>query len=248
MASIAPRLSWQAGCQESGACQSAHADIPSSTCDSTYQAVVHLESESTAGGMPNPSRALRCCNSCRQLEQRAAQFGREVDEDLRLAALERRFAGELRVRLLTALAVPSPASLTPPPPPSCPHVSEALRYGAFGNAQDGPVLQAIAGTILHRTGPPVMRTTTERGQQRVYVRQQVSRKALLKRSQQYARFATVVRLLSNAVGPDASAGMAGGAVPISVAAASCPGSRRLGVQPASSLTPEQQLGLIAVNG
>ena len=82
----------------------------------------------------------------------------------------------------------------------------------------------------------------------MYVRQPVSRKAVLKPSQQYARLATGVRLLSNSMGADASAGVAGGAVTITVAAASCPGSRRLGVQPASSLTPEQQLGLIAVNG
>jgi len=79
------------------------------------------------------------------------------------------------------------------------------------------------------------------------VRQPVSRKAVVKRSQLYARSATGVRLRSNAVGADASAGVADGMVTISVAVASCPGSRRLRVQPASSLTPEQQLGQISVN-
>jgi len=193
----------------------------------------------------------RVCDACLSMEERIAQLGRDVDEARRLAVLERRRAAELHTRLMTALAVPSPVTTTPtvpetcPVPPSCTNFLEELRCGAYWNDRDEPVLQVITATIFLRSSPPEIRLKWANGVERVYKRHVTHNKTVVSRSQRYKRLATGLQLLTDSVGAEAHAAVAGGKVSVSVAAFHCPGSRRRSEPRPISLTPEQQLGLLA---
>jgi len=80
---------------------------------------------------------------------------------------------------------------------------------------------------------------------RSLTRQVTHTKNFVSRSQRYKRLASGVQLLTDAVGAEAHAAVAGGTVSVSVAASGCSGSRCRSGQPPISLTPEQQLCLLA---
>jgi len=149
------------------------------------------------------------------------------------------------VRLLTALLPRAPSRVQPP---TCGDVLVAWRDAALWNDRDGSELQAIAETILLRSTPPDIRLRHANGQEVVYARQVTARRPVVGRIQGYRRLAHGMRLLSGAVGGNASASVAAGAVNITVTAPSCRRGRGSGALVPISATPEQQLGLIARHG
>jgi len=211
---------------------------------------------STAPGTPEDPRLCHApvqtdvttasaCPDCRFLRERISNLERAVDRATQWATLAKSKAADLRVRLLTALLPHAPSRVQPP---TCGDSLVAWRDGALGNDRDGPELQAIAATILLRSTPPDNRLRHANGQEVVYARQVTARKPVVGRSQGYRRLAHGIRLLSGAVGGNASAAVAAGSFNITVAAPSCRRGRGSGALVPISATPEQQLWSIARHG
>jgi len=186
------------------------------------------------------------CGACLSAQARIEQLRSSLGGATRWALRAQRAAGDLRIRLLTALTTTPSRSI--PPPPSCPEFLEALRRCALRNDQNGPALQAIAATILLPGSPPEPRLKWDNGVECVYVRQRATTKPVVGRSQRYKRLASGLKSLIRAVGADSRDAVRAGAVTVSTADVRRLRIRQLSEPSATSLSPEQQLGLIAAYG
>jgi len=128
------------------------------------------------------------CRVCLSAQARIEQLRSALGGATRRALRAQRAAGDLRIRLLTALTTTPPRSI--PPTPSCPEFLEALRRGAVRDDQNGPALQAIAATNLLPGSPPELRLQWANGVECVYVRQRATTKPVVGRSQRYKRLAS----------------------------------------------------------
>ena len=186
------------------------------------------------------------CQACCALRERVSYLERALERATSWAALVTRKAADLRVRLLTALVVRAGA---PAQPQTCTSFLEALHRGAWLSDRDGPVLQAIANSLLLRGGtPPEIRLPLANGRETVYVRKVTPRKTVVQRSQMYKRLANGLSLLTDAVGAKVSGAVTAGSININIGSDGCPVGSRLAPFAPITASPEQQLGLITRYG
>jgi len=123
------------------------------------------------------------CQACCALRERVSYLETALERATSWAALVTRKADGLRVRLLKALVDRAGA---PAQRPTCTSFLEALHHGAWLSDRDGPLLQAIANSMLLRGGtPPEIRVPLVNGRETVYVRKVTPRKTVVQRSQMY---------------------------------------------------------------